>query len=170
MWLSFKSPIKNMKIGSFTLRLEHIKLWLFSRSCPILHFACEILPQLITNWPVTTYQAFLFYRAGVYWIYILWIHPSCLKSNFQCTPALEKRMTIHCLNWKIRPHWQFAPLGPWDCLRGRIFQYTPPLGSVLLQFFSRIGKSVHKWKDRASQIFWLFADLADWGNLNIGNV
>ena len=27
----------------------------------------------------------------------------------------------------------FEPLGPQVCLRGRIFQYTPPLGSVLLQ-------------------------------------
>ena len=128
MWLSFKSPIKNMKIGFFTLRLEHIKLWLFSRSCPILHFACEILPQLITNWPVTTYQAFLFYRAGVYWIYILWIHPSCLKSNFQCTPALEKRMTIHCLasGWigKYDPLGNLHP-SALEIASGGVFSNTP---------------------------------------------
>ena len=44
------------------------------------------------------------------------------------------------MNWKIRPPRQFVPIGPQDwpqganCLRGRIFQNTPPLGSVLLQY------------------------------------
>ena len=91
----------------------------------------------------------LFYRAGMYWIYILSLHPSCLKGNFQYTPALEKRMAIHCLEsgWigKYAPLGNLHPsaleitlgqsLGPRgaNCLRGRIFQYTPPLGSVLLQ-------------------------------------
>ena len=32
-------------------------------------------------------------------------------------------------------NWQFAPLDPQDCLKGRIFQYIPPLGIVLLQHF-----------------------------------
>ena len=46
-----------------------------------------------------------FYRGGVYWIYILSIHPGCLKSNIQYNPALEKRMVIHCLvtEWMKRP-------------------------------------------------------------------
>ena len=39
------------------------------------------------------------------------------------------------MNWKIRPPRQFAPLGLWDCLWGRIFQYIPPLGSVLVHSF-----------------------------------
>ena len=44
------------------------------------------------------------------------------------------------MNWKIRPPRQFAPLGPRDCLRGRIFQNTPPIGSALLQCFAKILK------------------------------
>ena len=121
------------------------------------HFSCDYCGQHSKGSQVAfTKQcemwmsfAFLFYRAGVYWIYILSIHPGCLKGNFQYTPALEKRMAIHCLEsgWigKYAPLGNLHPsaleitlgqsLGPRgaNCLRGRIFQYTPPLGSVLLQ-------------------------------------
>ena len=79
----------------------------------------------IWTWKTGTYSLFLFrvriipilfYRAGVYWIYILSIHHGCLKGNFQYTTALEKGMAIHCLEsgW-IR---KYAPLCPRDCLRG----------------------------------------------------
>ena len=44
------------------------------------------------------------------------------------------------MNWKIHPPWQLAPLGPRDCLRGRIFQNTPPIGSALLQCLAKILK------------------------------
>ena len=50
-----------------------------------------------------------FYRAGVYWIYILSIHPGCLRGDFQYTPALEKRMAIHCL--ELGWIGKYAPLG-----------------------------------------------------------
>ena len=66
----------------------------------------------------------------MYWIYILSIHPGCLRGNFQYTPALEKRMAIHCL--ELGWIGKYAPSA--NCLRGRIFQYTPFLGSVLLQY------------------------------------
>ena len=63
-------------------------------------------------------------------------------------------MAIHCpeSGWigKNAPPPHFAPFGPRDCPRaisrasgcklpqGPIFQYTPPLGSVLLQSFKRM--------------------------------
>ena len=117
------------------------------------HFSCDYCGQHSKGSQVAfTKQcemwmsfAFLFYRAGVYWIYILSIHPSCLKGNFQYTPALEKRSRVR-MNWKIRPPRQFAPIDPLDCPRAisqalgcklpqeAFFQYIPPLGSVLLQF------------------------------------
>ena len=87
-----------------------------------------------------------FYRAGVYWIYILSIHPGCLRGNFQYTPALEKRMAIHCLElgWigKYAPWGNFhlearkirGPRGA-NCRRGRNFQFIPTRGSVLPFFF-----------------------------------
>ena len=97
-----------------------------------------------TQWSYTAKNKYTF-LAGVYWIYILSLHPSCLMGNFQYTPALEKRMAIHCLSgWigKYAPLGNLHPsaleitlgqsLGPRgaNCLRGRIFQYTPHLGSV----------------------------------------
>ena len=82
-------------------------------------------------------MAILFYRARVYWIYILSIHPCCLKGNFQNTPALENRMAIHCL----KSGWigKYAPLGNFhpsalgqspgprgaNCLRGAYFPIHP---------------------------------------------
>ena len=42
-------------------------------------------------------QKNFFCRAGVYWIYILWIHPSCLKGNFQYTPAGKKNGNMQCI-------------------------------------------------------------------------
>ena len=73
----------------------------------------------------------LFYRAGVYWTYILSIHPDCLKGNFQYTPALEKRMAIHCLE----SGWigKYVPFGNLHPPALDIFRYTPPLVGVILQ-------------------------------------
>ena len=59
-----------------------------------------------------------------------------MKGNFQYTPALEKKWQYNASSrdeLENTPPRKFARLGPRDCLRGRIFQYTPPLGSVLLQ-------------------------------------
>ena len=59
--------------------------------------------------------------------------PLWKKKNANTLPRVGK-------NWKILPPQQFAPLGPQgaNCLRGRIFQYIPPLGSVLLKYFLKM--------------------------------
>ena len=116
--------------------------------------SCMCRLALVDKWICSDWTlSILFYRAGVYWIYILSILPGYLGCNFQYTPALEKRMAIHCLSQDVLenklpsaiciPRSSRLPLGyalvqslrPWgaNCLRGRIFQYIPPLGSVLLQ-------------------------------------
>ena len=61
-------------------------------------YVVRIYPAMITWYCKDIWDfSFFFYRAGVYWIYILSIHLGCLKGNFQYTPALEKIMAIHCL-------------------------------------------------------------------------
>ena len=66
------------------------------------------------------------------------IHSHSGKKNANTLPRVGK-------NWKILPPQQFAPLGPQgaNCLRGRIFQYIPPLNSVLLQCFVIVQKNQH---------------------------
>ena len=54
--------------------------------------------------------------------------------NIQYTPTLEKRMAIHRLYTALEIALRHSH-GPRvaNCLGGRIFQYIPPLGSVLFQ-------------------------------------
>ena len=57
--------------------------------------------------------------------------------NIQYTPTLEKRMAIHCLYTALDIALRQSH-GPRvaNCLGGHIFQYIPPLGSVLLPCFN----------------------------------
>ena len=76
-----------------------------------------------------------FYRAGVYWIYILSIHPGCLRGNFQYTPALEKRMAIHCLEsrWigKYAPRGNLLP-SVLEIASGGVFSNIPLISAVYI--------------------------------------
>ena len=101
------------------------------------------------NQSISEYKRFFFTERE--WNYMLSILPGHLGCYFQYTPVLQK-MSIHCIEsgWigKYAPIRSLHPsalkialgqsLGPrcTNCLRGRIFQYIPPLGSV----FYRVSK------------------------------
>ena len=81
--------------------------------------------------------SFFFYRAGVYGNDIMSILPGYLECYFPIHSHSEKKngntLPRVGMNWKIHPPGQFAPFGPRDWLRGRILQYIPSLGCVLVQ-------------------------------------
>ena len=104
----------------------------------------------------------LFNTAGVYWIYTLSIHPGCLKGNFQYTPALEKRMAIHCLEsgWigKYAPS-AMVPLKP----RGANFKYTL-LSQCVVTLFSG-GRNNNTMFLKSLYIFFQKRCSKKWGGL-----
>ena len=69
----------------------------------------NLLHNLVCKKSVHVNCSLFFYKAGVYWNYILSILPCYLGCNFQHTPDIEKRMWIRCLEsgWLEK----YAPLG-----------------------------------------------------------
>ena len=114
-------------------------------SCILCFFGISYLTIFRAPCQIAKYPDILFYRAGVYWIYILSIHPGCLKGNFQYIPALGKRMAIHCL----QSGWigKYAPLGPQAISRasgckvpmGAYFPIHPDSRQCIAILFSRAG-------------------------------
>ena len=82
-----------------------------------------------------------FSSAGVYGIYILSILPSYLGCNFQYTPALEKRMAIHCLEsgWigKCAPFGNLHPSALEGCKlpQGAYFPIHPTSRQCIITIF-----------------------------------
>ena len=111
-----------MVLGKFSL--YQTQIW--SLPTHVTNWLYLVLTDALETWMtwlyINTFMAttVVFYRAGVYWNYILSKLPGYLGCNFQYTPALGKRMAIHCDN---------------KLPRGRNFQFIPTRGSVLLFFF-----------------------------------
>ena len=133
-WIGKNAPLGNLHPSAFEIT-PRLRPWPISRAS-----GCK-LPQG-ANFPI--HPSF---RQC-----IITIHSRSGKNNVNTLPPFG-------MNWKIHPppppdlkiclSRDFAPLDPWDCPRGaksllrliswssggRIFQYIPPLGSVLLQYF-----------------------------------